>query len=148
MSFDRSFVEQNRAATARIAALADRLTDEDFQQAVGEHWTVSMALAHLAFWDRRVLLMIEESERAGKLTVVNMHDLVNDLCLPFWAAIPARQAAQLAIDAAQAVDQRLAACSSPLLEELHAYSERWVLRAVHRNTHLDEVEAALVVRGA
>jgi hypothetical protein len=54
MTLDRSFIERNRASTDRIRTLATGLTDAEMQQPVGEHWTVAIALAHLAFWDRRV----------------------------------------------------------------------------------------------
>jgi hypothetical protein len=55
MTLDQSFIELNRASTNRIRALAARLSDEELQHPVGEHWTVAIALAHLAFWDRRVM---------------------------------------------------------------------------------------------
>ena len=55
MTLDRSFIALNRASTERIRALAARLSDEEMQHPVGEHWTVAIALAHLAFWDRRVM---------------------------------------------------------------------------------------------
>ena len=59
MAQDRSFVEQNRASTNRIRALVARLSDDEMQQRVGQHWTVAIALAHLAFWDRRVLYALD-----------------------------------------------------------------------------------------
>lgn len=59
MTLDRSFVELNRASTGRIRALAARLADEELQQRVGEHWTVAIALAYLAFWDRRTLVTLD-----------------------------------------------------------------------------------------
>ncbi len=55
MALDRSFVEKNRASTTRIRELAASLSDDDLKRPVGEHWTVAVALAHIAFWDRRVL---------------------------------------------------------------------------------------------
>ena len=58
MTLDRSFVKRNQASTQRIRELAGRLSDEEMQHPVGEHWTVAIALAHLAFWDRRGLLLI------------------------------------------------------------------------------------------
>ena len=69
--------------------------------------------------------------------------IVNDLSLPFWAAIPPHAAAQLAIAAAEALDGRLASYPPALLEEIYAYNKRWVVRALHRREHLDEVDAAL-----
>lgn len=142
MTVDRSFIELNRASTERIRALAERLTDEELQCPVGQHWTVAVALAHLAFWDWRVIHLLDSFERDGKLTPPQIDIVVNDLSLPFWAAIPPRKAAQLAIDAAGALDARLETLSPALLEEVHATNERWVVRALHRNEHLDEVDAA------
>ena len=67
MSLDRSFIERNRASTHRIRELVTRLTNEELQCPVGEHWTVAIALAHLAFWDRRMMCLLDQTEHAGKL---------------------------------------------------------------------------------
>ena len=143
MSLDQAFVERNRASTDRIRTLVERLSDQALQQPVGEHWTVAITLAHLAFWDRRVLLGLDVVERAGKLTIPTIDLSVNDLSLPLWAAIPPRAAANLAAEAAAALDERLAHFPPALLDELYAHNQRWVERALHRNAHLDEVEAAV-----
>jgi hypothetical protein len=143
MPLDQSFVEQNRASTNRIRALAARLTDEQMQHPVGEHWTVAIALAHLAFWDRRVMYVLDISERDGKLFVPEIDVFVNDLSLPLWAAIPGRAAARIAIETAEALDKRLESFPPALLEEIYTYNKRWVVRALHRGEHLDEVDAAL-----
>jgi len=143
MTLDRSFVERNRASTDRIRTLAARLTDEEMQHPVGEHWTVAIALAHLAFWDRRVLYVLDMTEREGALFIPTIDIFVNDLSLPLWAAIPPRAAAQIAIETAEALDARLESYPPALLEEIHAYNQRWVVRGLHRNEHLDEVDAAL-----
>ena len=143
MAVDRSFIERNRAETARMRALVARLSDDDFKRPVGEHWTVAMALAHLAFWDRRVLLALDVVEREGKVSIPNIDVVVNDISLPLWAAIPPREAARIAIETAEALDQRLEAYPPDLLEQVAAFNMRWVLRALHRGEHLDEVEQAL-----
>jgi hypothetical protein len=143
MTLDRSFIERNRASTQRIRALADRLTDADLQHPVGEHWTVAITLAHLAFWDWRVIYLLDSLEHKGKLSPLDIDIVVNDLSLPFFAAIPPRKAAQLAIQAAEALDARLEKLPPALIEEVNAASERWVVRALHRNDHLDEIDAAL-----
>ena len=143
MTLDRSFIDLNRASTGRIRALIARLTDEEMQHPVGEHWTVSIALAHLAFWDRRVMYVLDMTERAGKLFIPTIDIIVNDVLLPLWAAIPPREAARLAIETAEALDKRLEDFPPALLEEIYAYSTRWVVRAVHRGEHLDDVDAAL-----
>ena len=143
MTLDRSFIELNRASTERIRKLAASLTDEEMGTKVGEHWTVAIALAHLAFWDRRVMYLLDMTERDGKLFIPEIDVFVNDLSLPLWAAIPPREAARIAIETAEVLDKRLESFPPALLEEIYTYSKRWVVRALHRGEHLDEVEAAL-----
>jgi hypothetical protein len=140
---DRSFVEQNRASTERMRSLAARLSDEEMQHPVGEHWTAAIALAHLAWWDRRVMYVLDMTERDGKLFIPEIDIVVNDLSLPLWAAIPPRSAARIAIETAETLDQRLEVYPSELLDEIYAYNPRWVVRGLHRGEHLDEVDAAL-----
>ncbi len=143
MTLDRSFVELNRASTERIRALAARLSDEEMQQPVGEHWTVAIVFAHLAFWDRRVMYVLDMTERDGKLFIPEIDIFVNDLSLPLWAAIPPREAARIAIETAVTLDKRLEDFAPALLEEIYAYNKRWIVRSLHRGEHLDEAEAAL-----
>jgi hypothetical protein len=100
-------------------------------------------LAHLAFWDRRVMYVLDRTEQDGKLFIPEIDVFVNDLSLPLWAAIPPRAAALIAIETAEALDQRLEQFPPHLLGELAAYNRRWVVRALHRGEHLDEAEAAL-----
>lgn len=143
MTQDRSFVELNCASTERIRALAARLSNRELQHPVGEHWTVAITLAHLAFWDQRVLFVLDKTEQEGKIVAPQIDIIVNDLLLPFWAAIPPREAARLAIESAEALDKRLENYPPALLDELYAYNKRWVLRSLHRGEHLDEVDAEL-----
>ena len=143
MALDPSYTAHNRASTERIRALAARLSDEEMQHPVGEHWTVAITLAHLAFWDRRVMYVLDMTERDGKLFIPEIDIVVNDLSLPLWAAIPPRAAAQIAIEAAEELDRRLEAFDPALLEEIYTYNKRWVVRALHRGEHLDEADAAL-----
>ena len=143
MTMDRSFIEQNRASTERIRALAARLTDEEMQQKVGEHWTVAIALAHLAWWDRRVMYVLDMTEKDGKLFIPEIDIFVNDLSLPLWAAIPPRAAARIAIETSETLDNQLEEYSPELLEEIYNYNKRWVIRALHRDEHLDDVDNAL-----
>ncbi len=143
MTVDRSFVELNRAATARMRALSERLTDEEMQHPVGQHWTVAIVFAHLAFLDRRARYVLDATEHEGRVINPDYDIFVNDLSLPLWAAIPPRTAAQLAIETAEALDRRLESYPADLLELVYNERRRYVFRADHRNQHLDEAEAAL-----
>lgn len=143
MTLDRTFVDRNRIATDRIRQLTQGLTDEQLLHPVGDVWTVAICLAHLAFWDRRVMYVMDMTLKDGKLFVPEIDILVNDLSLPLWAAIPPRQAARLSVETAEACDRQLEMFPEPLLGKMYEYNQRWVIRALHRNEHLDEVEQAL-----
>lgn len=69
--------------------------------------------------------------------------IVNDVSLSLWAAIPAREAARIAVETSEELDKRLEDYPQDLLEEIYNYNKRWVIRSLHRNEHLDEVDAAL-----
>jgi len=83
------------------------------------------------------------TEKNGKLFIPEIDVFVNDLSLPLWAAVPPREAARIAIETADFLDKRLEEYSPALLEEIYNYNKRWVIRALHRNEHLDEADAAL-----
>lgn len=142
MPLDSAFIDRNRASTERIREFA-RLPDAQMRTRVGEHWTVSIVLAHLAFWDRRVLYVLDRTEQEGKLVIPDVGIEVNDLSLPLWAAVPAAEAARLAVETAETLDRRLELYPPHLLEEIYAYNKRWVDRSLHRDAHLDEAAAAL-----
>src|SRR5262245_3877123 len=143
MPLDPSYKDLNRASRERIHTLANRLSDEEMQTKVGEHWTVAIVFAHLAWWDRRVMYVLDMTEKDGKLFIPEIDIFVNDLSLPLWAAVPPREAARIAIETCETVDKRLAEYDAALLEEIYNYNKRWVVRALHRNEHLDEADAAL-----
>ena len=96
-----------------------------------------------AWWDRRVMYVLDMTERNGELFVPEIDIFVNDLSLPLWAAVPTRAAARIAIESAETLDTRLEGYPPALLEAIYAYNKRWVVRALHRGEHLDEVDAAL-----
>ncbi len=140
---DRSFIELNRVSRERMRAIANRCSDEEMLTRVGEHWTVAIVYAHIAWWDRRVMYVLDRTERDGSLFIPEIDIFVNDLSLPLWAAVPAREAVRIAMENAEAVDKRLEEYPEALLEEIHKYNKRWVVRALHRNEHLDEADKAL-----
>lgn len=137
MAVDRSFVELNQASTERMQTLAARLTDEQLQTRVGEHWTVAIVFAHIAFWDRRVGYVLDMTAKEGKAFNPDIDIYVNDLSLPLWAAIPPRAAVRIALENAKALDKRLAEYPPEALELVYELNQRWVIRARHRNQHLD-----------
>lgn len=147
MTVDRSFVDLNRKATERMRQLAAKLGDREMKTPVGEHWNVAIVYAHLAWTELRAGWVLEATQREGKVVNPDYNIFVNDIALPFWAAMPSRQATDLAINTADKVDKQLESYPLPLLELVHADYPRFVFRTLHRNEHLDEAEAALKAAG-
>ena len=140
---DRSFIELNRASRESMQALAGGLTNEELLTRVGQHWTIGIVYAHIAWWDRRVMYVLDMTEKDSKLFIPEIDIFVNDLSLPLWAAVPPREAVRIALETAKTLDKRLEEYSPALLEEIYNYNKRWVVRALHRDEHLDEADAAL-----
>ena len=64
---DRSFETENRAATADLRTLVESLSDAELAVDLGDGWNVSMALAHLAFWDEWHLARWVHAAGSGEL---------------------------------------------------------------------------------
>ena len=144
---NRSFIELNRTSKERMRALAERLSDEEMLTKVGQHWTVGIVYAHIAWWDRRVMYVLDMTQKDGELFIPQIDIFVNDLSLPLWAAVPPREAVRIALETAETLDKRLEEYSPELREEIYNYNKRWVIRALHRNEHLDEAVAAVGYAG-
>jgi hypothetical protein len=143
MAVDPTIFERNRAATRRMRALAERLSDAELLTPVGEHWTVGVVYAHLAFWDRRVLYVLDKTAQDGKVYGPFIDVYLNDLSLPLWLAIPPREAARIALETADTLDQRLETYPPALLEQIYAFNKRWVDRSLHRGEHIGEAEQSV-----
>jgi Mycothiol maleylpyruvate isomerase N-terminal domain len=137
-SVDRTQDEPQRR---RLEALVQRLSDEDLARPLPDGWTVAALLAHLAFWDNRVAVLVERWRRTGVGPSAIDGDAVNDAAKPQWLALPPRAAAEGAVRAARAADAALDAADPTLLQQ--AANVIRVSRARHRIEHLDQIEAAL-----
>jgi hypothetical protein len=151
---DRSFVVENREEREHLQSLVAKLSDADMAKPIGSGWTVSAALAHLAFWDRLWVQKSQEWARTGtvRLPFVEWHtgqgptvdfDAVNDAMLPWWLAREFTEVRQDVVSAAGEMDQVAESLSDIVLEQILATRPRRVIRAVHRREHLAEIERGL-----
>ena len=149
MATDRSYVTDNQTQLARLEALVGRLDDRELSRPLEAGWTVAGVLAHLAFWDYRIVTLLDAWGADGRGTPPPAIDeaavnWVNDAGKPLCLALPPRAAARLAVDAALAADARVAGLSeAQLAANAAAGRPISVLRAEHRREHLDEIERAL-----
>ena len=145
MSADRTYIVQNDAERGRLRALVGRLSDADLARAMPAGWTVAGVLAHLAFWDQRILVLLEQWERSPskppRIENEADTDWINDASKPLLLALAPRQAANLAVAIAETVDGKVAALPDDLVaRNAAAGSPLNLLRAEHRAEHLREIE--------
>ncbi len=145
---DRSYVDANRAATADLRALVGTLSDADLGADLGGGWTVSMALAHLAFWDEWHVARWVHAAGAGQLAPpapdAEVSGRANEALETTWRAVPPRAAAQLMLDAADAVDAYVADLADDALASAREQGgARWFERFHHRRDHLAQISRAL-----
>lgn len=141
-----SYIEANAQGRERLRALASGLTDDELALPAGDGWTIAAILAHLAFWDYRVLALLARWKRAGVGPSPIDVDGVNDAAKPLCLAIPARQAASLALSAAEAVDAELENLPDELRSGIDALVQAGKFRlnrSIHRNEHIDQIERIL-----
>jgi len=142
----RQFVVENARERERLRNLANNLTDEELTTTLYEEgWTVAVALAHLAYWDNRRLILVRKWKQEGVTPTPTIDvDITNDTLLPFLLAIPPRKAAELATLTADALDHELEEASPDLIAAIEALGDRHALdRSIHRKMHLDDIEALL-----
>lgn len=139
----RDYIAGNQAAAVRMKSLIDRMSDDDLKREFDWGWTVAVALAHVAFFDRRVSRLLERWEKDGYGESPYDAHAINDAMLPAWRLIPVRDAAAEAIAAAAEADAAAARVPDVLLKQIQAGSVISLNRATHRTMHLDEIEALL-----
>jgi len=138
MTADRSYVTKNREQLERLRALVDKLSDQELAKPMEAGWTVAAVLAHLAFWDYRIVTLLDQWNASGTppSSIDERHvDWINDAGKPLCLALPPRVAARTAVEAAltEAQLEANAKAGNPIS----------VLRAEHRHEHLDEIERKL-----
>lgn len=148
MSIDRNVVSENDTERARLQALVARLSDADLARPLPANWTVAAVLGHVAFWDQRILLLLDAWQQKGIAPPPPHHeadtDWINDAGKPFLLALPPRQLANLAVNIAEAVDRKIATLPDDIVtRNTAAGSPLNLRRAEHRREHLDEIESAL-----
>jgi len=145
---DRSFVDENDAARGELSEFIARLDEHSFEFPVGSGWTISTCLCHLAFWDHRVLFLLNEWQRTGQFETSRLSaqsvNSINQAVNALSQAVPGAAAAKLALDSALAVDSQLALISDELIGQLVSSGfERYLKRSLHRREHFQKIQEAL-----
>ena len=137
---------RNLEGVARLRRLVQGLDDSELTRDVGDGWTISAVLAHLAFWDRLAAERWDHFDRTGRFVDVSdsLLDLINAAALGQWQEVPPRAAADGAVEAAAAFIARISRLSEAAAQEATATGRRFMLdRTLHWYPHLDAIESTV-----
>ena len=142
------YSDQNAQSRRRLETLVHRLSDEDLSRSTDYGWTVAALLAHLAFWDQRVLVILRRWKDEGFDVSPIDSAAVNDSLRVICHALEPRTAVELCLSYAEAVDAELDALTADLTKQLEEHAAATetqfrMNRALHRNAHLNDIEALL-----
>jgi hypothetical protein len=142
-----NYVSANDESRERLVALVERLNDDDLALELGDGWTVGAVLAHLAFWDLRALTLLARWSEGGVGPSPVDADAVNDAGRPLLRRIPPAAVRAVVLDSARAIDAAITHLPPSLVVDIQEHATQLHLaRSIHRNTHLDPIEARLVAR--
>ena len=142
-------IKANNLTRDRLRELVGRMSDIDLTRDLGDGWTIAAGLAHCAFYDLRVVALFDRWQQTGEVAALMPEaDILNAALLPLALALPPRAAANLAVEAAEAADGKVAELEldMDLMEKIEAVEDLPVkfLRAEHRKEHIRQIEGALV----
>ena len=141
---DRSYIERNDAARARLRDLTAQLTPEHLDHPIGDGWTVKSALAHLAWWDRYAVALLDWWTAEGFRESAINADHINRAAADDWLALDPAHVLREVVAAAEAMDARITRVPDSLAGAIAAGGRGRILdRSIHRSAHVDEIERAL-----
>lgn len=146
MSFPYS--RQNADSRRRLESLVRRLSDADLARSTDYGWTVAALLAHLAFWDHRMSVILHRWQQQGFDPSPIDSMAVNDALKVICHALEPRAAAELAISAAEKVDAEFETLPDEFVKQIESHIEETSTqfrmdRSLHRDSHLQDIELLL-----
>jgi hypothetical protein len=143
-----SYISDNAASRQQLESLLESLSDEDLGRTTAYAWTVSALLAHLSFWDNRVLTLIQRWKTSGIDESPVDSEAMNEALKPICHAVAPHVAVELCLSAAKAVDAELETVTPELYAAIEASPTHFRFeRSLHRNEHLHDIQALLGLSG-
>jgi DinB superfamily len=139
-----SFTEPNRAAFEELRTYVEQLTDEQLHQAIDDEWTVTAAIAHIAFWDRQRAIVVERILVDSTYQPLRTEtDVINATLFPQWRLLAPKEAIADMIEAGELVNRTVDLLDEETAQRLQSTGAVNVLRARHRLEHLEQIKQHL-----
>lgn len=137
-------VTKNRKSRKRLLNIVSSLNDQRLTRIANHGWTVSMTLAHMAFYDNYRLEQLRRWEQTGFNESKADTEAINSGLRPLLEGVDGGTATRCVVSAVEAIDQQIEDLNPRLTSEIERNGRASILdRSRHRNEHLDEIEQAL-----
>jgi hypothetical protein len=145
------YAQQNAESRRRLEALVNGLSDDDLARTTDYGWTVAALLAHLAFWDQRVLTILRRWQTESFDPSPIDSQVVNDSLRVISHALEPRAAIRLCLTSAEKVDTALETLTPDLVSQMEEHAAATetqfrMNRSLHRNAHLNDIEVLVKSR--
>lgn len=142
------YAQQNDASRRRLESLARGLSDENLALSTDYGWTVAALLAHLAFWDQRMIMILKRWKADGLDASPIDSGVINDSLRVICHALEPRTAIELCLSSAEAADAELGKLTADEVKQLEEHAAATdtqfrMNRALHREGHLNDIDALL-----
>jgi hypothetical protein len=142
------YSEQNAKSRGRLETFINGLSDEDLARSTDYGWTVAALLAHLAFWDQRMIMILRRWQQEGLDPSPIDSEVVNNSLRVICHALEPRTAVELCLSSAKAVDAELDTLTADFVKKLEEHAgvtetQFRLNRSLHRDDHLNDIEALL-----
>ena len=142
------YSKENAESYQRLKSLVHRLTDTDLALSTDYGWTIAALLAHLAFWDQRMFVILRRWQEGGLDESPIDSMAVNDALKIICQALEPRTAAELSLIAAERINAELDSLTPEFVKQIEEHIEANSIqfrmnRSLHRAGHLNDIEALL-----
>lgn len=143
-----SFAQENTESRRRLETLVRKLTDQDLVRSTDYGWTIAALLAHLAFWDQRMIVILKRWKETGFDPSPIDSAAVNDALKVICHALEPRTTIELCLSSAKALDAELADLTPDLVKQIEEHiaatsTQFRMNRSLHRNDHVKDIEALI-----
>jgi hypothetical protein len=147
MADRQTILKDNQVERERLEDLVKSLKPEDFVRGLPNGWTVTVALAHLAFWDLTQVTRLKRWMEKGVKPQSMDAEVMNGPLADVTAGLHSLFVSKLVVEAARETDQLIEDLTPAQFEELAGMGlERNLHRAQHRRAHLPKIEEAIQVK--
>src|SRR5215208_4333855 len=142
------YAQENNESRHKLESLVRGFSDEDLARSTHYGWTIAALLAHLAFWDQRMVVILKRWKETGFDPSPIDSAAVNDALKVICHALEPRTAIELCLSSAEAADAELATLTPELVKQIEEHAEATATqfrmnRTLHRDGHLNDIEALL-----